>query len=261
MNGPEDQSVAAVACRFIRGRNALLCAADFGPVFMDCYLHLGQNGVVLGSGVDGKLKFLLAALSLHAAAQPRSVTCAWTVHLEDAALNFFVVAENPTGQVTGQVFAEGVRSVGANVLHAESAPSGGVRRRSTVEFAGDDMLGVAEAYYAQSEQRPARFFELGGDSFAALVAQPDCDVAWLESVDVTEVEALARGDGRAPLEVRHYRFLCGCTVERIAAAIGPALRGDLEEVFGSESHIRVTCPRCGTRHEIDRGALAPPGPA
>lgn len=253
-----DESVAAVACRFVRGRNALLCAADFGPVFMDCYLHLGQNSVVLAGGADEKLKLLLAVLALHAAAQPRAVTCAWTVHLEDTGLNVFAVAENPSGRVTGQVFAEQVRSVGANVLHAESASAGGPRRRSTVEFGGDDMLRVAEAYYAQSEQRPARFFELGGDTFAALVAQPDCDLPWLDDVGTEEVRQLAGGDGTPPLETRHYRFACGCTPARIATAIAPALLGQLDEIFGAESLIRVTCPRCGTRHEIGRGDFALP---
>ena len=47
-----EDGLVRVACRFVRGRNALLCAGDFGAMFMDLYLHLGQTGVVLGSGAD-----------------------------------------------------------------------------------------------------------------------------------------------------------------------------------------------------------------
>ena len=247
-------SAIRVACRFIRGRNALLCAADFGPVFMDLYLHLGQTNVVLAQGMDEKLKMLLAVLTLHAAASPRAVTCAWTVHLEERGANLFAVAENPAGIVTGQAFARQVRAVGGNVLHAETASAEGLRRRSSVEFAGENLLVAAERYYAGSEQRPGRYFALGGDAFALLVAQPDCDTAWLASVGGEEIRMLSE-DGSKPLETRVYRLACGCTVEKIAAAIGPALRGDLDEIFGEDTHIRVSCPRCGTKHEIARAVF------
>ena len=258
MSGPVDEGAATlVVCRFVRERNALLCVADFGPMFMDCYLHLGQNSVVLAGGADEKLKLLLAALALHAAAQPRAVTCAWTLHLEKERWNIFAVAENPTGHVTGQVFAENVREVGVSVLHSEVAAADGLRRRSSVDLPDCGVLKSAEAFYAQSEQRVARYFDLGGDEFALLSAQPDCDVEWLQAVETGEVRALARDDSHPPLETRLYRFACGCTPERIAGAIWPALQGDLDGVFGGDGHIRVACPRCGMRHELPRELFEP----
>ena len=84
-----------------------------------------------------KLKLLLVALVLHAAARPQADTCAWTLHLESAGMNLFGVVENPTGHVTGQVFTENIRPVGGNVLHAELAGPGGLRRRSSVDFKGE----------------------------------------------------------------------------------------------------------------------------
>ncbi len=260
---PEDGAAPTdVVCRFVRGRNALLGAADFGALFMDCYLHLGQNGVVLVQGADEKFKLLLAALTLHAAIRPRAETCAWTLHLEEEDLNLFAVAENPTGHVIGQVFAENIRRTGKNVLHAETAVTGGERRRSVVDLAGvGGILAMAGEFYAQSEQRPARFFDLGGDDFAVLAAQPDCDLEWLRTVTPEEVRALWQDESRQPLETRAYRFCCGCTAERVAEAIAPALRGQLDEVYGDESFIRVSCPRCGTRHEITKSLFAPGPPA
>ena len=47
-----EEGVVLVDCRFVRERNSLLCSADFGPLFMDMYLHLGQNGLVLGGCAD-----------------------------------------------------------------------------------------------------------------------------------------------------------------------------------------------------------------
>jgi molecular chaperone Hsp33 len=251
---PAEDSAVNVACRFVRGRNALLCAADFGPVFMDFYLHLGQTGVVLARGMDEWLKTLFAALTLHAAAQPRTLTCAWTVHLEEAGVNLFAVADNAAGLVTGQAFGRDVRAVGGNVLHAETAGPAGLRRRSSVPFQRADLLEAATAYYAASEQRAARYFALGGDSFALLAAQPDADLDWLQSVGLGEIERLVADSG-PPLETRVYRFGCGCTPGKIAAAIAPALRGDLDGVFGGDTHIRVSCPRCGMQHELEKSQL------
>ena len=253
-----EEGVVLVDCCFVREHNALLCSADFGPLFMDMYLHLGQNGVVWGGGADEKWKLLLAALVLHAASRPQADTCAWTLHLESAGMNLFGVAENPTGHVTGQVFTEHVRPVGGNVLHAELAGPGGLRRRSSVDFKGDDILLAAADYYVRSEQRPARYFELGGDQFALLTAQPDCDTDWLASVDGNGLAALLRDLAHPPLERRPYRFCCGCSPVRVAGVLAPALRGDLDGIFGDDAHITVACPRCGTRHQLARGLFDGP---
>ena len=252
MSTVAEDGVALVACRFVRERNALLCAADFGPLFMDMYLHFGHNCVVLGNGADEKLKLLLAAVVLHAASRPQADTCAWTLHLEAAGMNLFAVVENPTGHVTGQVFTENIRPVGGNVLHAELAGPGGVRRRSSVDFKGDDILVAAADYYLRSEQRPARYFALAGDQFALLTAQPACDTAWLESVSGSEVATRAADLSCVPLETRHYRFCCGCYPARVAGVLAPTLRDDLDGIFGGEAFITVTCPRCGTLHELAR---------
>ncbi len=249
---PPDEGAAVVACRFVRERNALLCSADFGVVFMDVYLHLGQNAVVLGGGADEKLKLLLTALTLHVASRPHADTCAWTMHFEAEKMNIFAVAENPSGHVTGQVFTDNVRSAGGNVLHAEIAGACGERRRSSIDFRGADIFAAAAGYYARSEQRPARYFDLGGDRFALLVAQPDCDEDWLAAVGTDEVRALADDGSHPPMEMRRYCFFCGCSPERIARVLGPALQRDLDGTFGDDTHITVTCPRCGTRHELSR---------
>lgn len=253
MNESSECSGAVIEALFVREHNALLCAGDFGPIFMDFYLHLGQNGVVLSGGTDEQLKLLLVAVTLHAATRPHAETWAWTLHLEREQLNLFALTENPTGHVVGQLFDENVKSTGADVLHLEMATAGGLRRRSVVDLSGGEgILGVAEAYYRQSEQRPARFFDLGNDAFCIVSAQPDGDLDWLMNVTSEEVDHRWKNAAQDPLETRSYVFCCGCSPARIAEAISPALRGDLDGVFQSEHVIRVSCPRCGAKHEIDR---------
>lgn len=242
---------AEVVSYFLRERNALLVVADFEPVFVDCYLHLAATGMVLRDGTDETLKSALAVVTLCAATRPHGETLAWTLHFEDRGLNFFVAAENQTGHLVGRVFTQNVRSVGCDVLHAEVAGASGERRRSSVQFSGD-VLAAAAQFFARSEQRPGRFFALDGDVFAALLAQPDCDTAWLESAGAADIAALVADRSLRPLEVRHYAFCCGCSPEKIAAAIGGAVSGRLDEIFGSDSHINVDCPRCGCRHELPR---------
>lgn len=233
-------------------RNALLVSGDFSAVFMDFYLHLGLAGVILRDGTDEMAKRCLAALALYGATRPRNEALAWTLHFEAEMLNIFVSADLAAGNLVGRVFAKNVRQGSGNVLYAETAGPRTRMRRSSVDFSGSDALRAAERFFLQSEQRPAKFFYLGGDKFAALAAQPDCDTEWLESADASEVAGLAASPTRPLLETRCYTFCCGCSPRKIATAIGAALQGKLDEVYGSDSHINVDCPRCGLRHELAR---------
>jgi len=249
--GEDSDGATAVLSRFLRDRNALLVSGDFSPVFVDCYLHLGGAGMVLKDGTDEILKSALAVVALYAATRPRDETLAWTLHFERQGINVFVAAENRSCHLVGRVFGKNVRSVGGDVLHAEVAGKSGERRRSSVQFSGD-VLAAAREFYARSEQRPAKFFALDGDVFAALFGQPDCDEQWLADVEAGDVESLLSDQSVAPLEVRRYAFCCGCTPEKIAAAIAGALSGQLDEIFGGDLHVNVDCPRCGVRHELPR---------
>lgn len=253
---PADEREVSVAVSFLPSRNTIMATGDFGSVFVDCYLHLAAAGMVLRDGTDGILKSSLAMLALYASTRPPEDTLAWTLHFEEEALNFFVTAENRPGLLVGRAFARNVREVGCDVLHAEVASATGARRRSSVSFEGG-VVGAVEQFYARSEQRPGRFFVLDGDTFAALLGQPDCDESWLSAVSADEVVALPSDSGTHLLEVRSYRFGCGCSPERIASAIGVAIHGSLDEVFGSDTRINVDCPRCGLRHELARNLFGP----
>jgi molecular chaperone Hsp33 len=57
------------------------------------------------------------------------------------------------------------------------------------------------------------------------------------------------------LEVRNYRFHCGCGPERIYPIIANMNDESLEAVFGGGEVIAAGCPRCGARYTITSEAL------
>src|SRR5262249_33402969 len=137
------------------------------------------------------LKEGLAAFVLHCASRPRMEHIAWTVNLQKPLLNLFLAGDNEDCLVTGRVFTEEVRRGADNLFYSDIVPRRGeATRRSIVKFDGSAMFAAAEAYYEGSEQRLARYFELGGDDFALLISHPDCDLDWLRGATMDTVRNL-----------------------------------------------------------------------
>ena len=240
---------------FVRSRNALVARADFSDLYVDYYLHQGQYGYQHSPQHDEMLKEALAAQTLHSASRPRNEICAWTIHFQDPLLNLFVTGNNRLGTVVGQIFTENVRDKGHNLFLADVVSAEDQPRRSAVEFEGTNVFQAAEHLYVQSEQRPARFFRHGPEDFVLVSAQPGCDLPWLESLDDEAVRAMDEGETLSLLEHRYYRWECGCTQERMLAVLAPHMKSDPESLFGDETLLRMSCPRCGARHTITRETL------
>ncbi len=240
---------------FVRGRNALVARADFSELYVDYYLHQGQHGYQHAPEHDGMLKEALAALTLHCASKPRNESWAWTIHFADPLLNIFVTGDNRHSRVVGQLFTENVKDDKQNLFVADLVRENAEPRRSAVEFAGRDSFRAVEQFYAQSEQRPARYFRDGIEDFIMVSAQPQCDVAWLEALDDERVRSLDADETLSLLEQRLYRWECGCTQERMFAVLASVMRTDPEGLFGDQDILRMSCPRCGARHAITREAL------
>lgn len=240
---------------FVRGRNALLTRADFGELYVDYYLHQGQLGAQHDPAHDELLKQALAAVTLHSASRPWSESVAWTIHFQDPLLNLFVAGDNRLGTVVGQLFTDGVKEDGRQLFVADVVRERAEARRSAVEFTGSDVFRAVEQYYAQSEQRPARFFQYGEEDFVFLSAQPQCDLAWLERMDDAAILTLDHTEELNLLETRRYRWECGCTQARMFAVLAHVMRSDADGLFGTDEAVRISCPRCGARHTITREAL------
>jgi len=249
-------SSTVLSVTFVRRRNALLVRGDLGPLFIDFMLHAADNRLDYSSQAGRMMKEGLAAFALHCASRPRGEHLAWTLNFQEPLINLFFTGDNEDCLVAGRVFAEDVRRGQNNLLYIDIvARRGQPPRRSVVTFDGAGLFGAAEAYYARSEQRHARYFDLGGDEFALLVSHPDCDLGWLHTVEAAAVRSLPDTETLSLIERRQYRWQCGCTQEKLMRVIAQAYQGDARAMFAGEETIRAQCPRCAAVHAITREAM------
>lgn len=240
---------------FVRERNALLARADFGELFVDYYLHLGANQIKVAPEHDALFKRALAAFTLHCASRPRNELTAWTINFQRPLVNLFLTGDNSTGAVTGRIFDENVKEGPENLFFADVVRGTQPKRRSAVPFGGDDPVAAAEAFYTRSEQRGARYFQLGEEEFALVTEHPDCDLPWFRGLTPEQVRDLDRTQTLALLERRIYRWHCGCNQDRMMEVLTPTMKHDPESLFGDDPKVEIRCPRCGARHMITREAL------
>jgi molecular chaperone Hsp33 len=252
---PDTASLVEVRSYFVRGRNALLVRGQFGPLFMDYYLHAADHQLRLCAALDARMKDALVAVTLHSAATPWNEAHAWTVNFHDPVANIFVTSDNRTATVTGRCFTENVRVRDQQLFYAQVQKTQQPLRQSTIDFEGPSFLHSVEQFYARSEQRTARFFEHSEEDYVFISAQPQCDLAWLENLTTEAVQRIDRDEQLSLLEVRRYRWECGCTPEKLYAALLPHASRDMDSIFHGGEVLHATCPRCARRYIIDREQL------
>ena len=244
-----------VRTHYVRSRNALYARVDLGELYVDYYLHLSENGLKPAPEHDALYKRALAAFVLHTVSRPWNEMTAWTINFQDPRVNLFLTGDNETGGVAGRVFAENVREFPENIFYADVVRGREPTRRSTITFTGSDPLVALEKFYDQSEQRIARFFQLGEEEFAVVIEHPDCDKAWLAALTVEQVKALETTETINLLETRLVRWFCGCNQARMLEVLAPVMRADPVELFGEHEKIEIRCPRCAACYTITREAM------
>lgn len=240
---------------FVRNRNALVARAEFGDLYVDYYLHLGANQMRVEPHHDQIFKRALAAFTLHCASRPWNELTAWTINIQEPLVNLFLAGDNETGAVTGRVFDENVKQGPENLFFADVVRGQQPKRRSAVTFEGDDPIRAVEKFYAQSEQRGARYFQLGEEEFVMVSEHPDCDLAWFRGLTIEHVKRLDDAETLALMERRIYRWHCGCNQSRMMEVLAPTMKEDPEGLFEGDPKVEIRCPRCGARHTITREAL------
>ncbi|MFT3830221.1 MAG: Hsp33 family molecular chaperone HslO [Opitutaceae bacterium] len=252
---PPPEQGLEIRSHFVRSRNVLVTRAEFSELYVDYFLHLSTYHLQLDPAHVALFKDALAAFLLHCAARPRHEIVAWTLHFEEPMVNLFLTADNEEGTVIGRVLAENVREMGGNHLYADVVAYGKPPRRSAVPFAGADPFRAAEAFYLQSEQRPARIFPLAPEEFALVGSHPDCDTAWFEALTPDQVRDLEKTETVSLLERRRYEWRCGCDQRKLLRVLAQVARKHPEEIFGDDASAQVSCPRCGAKHVITREAM------
>lgn len=247
-------SPVEIRCYFVRERNALLVRGDFGPLYMDYYLHWMQHGIQLAPEHDAILKEAVAAMALHQASRPHDEIHAWTINFQHPLLNVFVTGDNTLATVTGRIWNDGVKPMENGLFCAEKTTRYSTStQRSTVQLRrGDTPFPATEEFYQQSEQRCARIFRHSPEDFVMISSQPDCDLEWLTGLTEKDIREIDKTEDLSLLETRRYYFDCGCSAEKIIPRFAGLSLEDRDEIFGGDPSIRISCPRCGAKIDITR---------
>ncbi len=239
--------------RFVRHRNALETRASFGPVFMDYYLHLMQHSLKHAPQQDEMLKDAVAALALHLVSRPWDEVVAWTMNIQNPSMNLFVTGNCHLQSITGRIYTEHVKESAENLFFAQVARKNHEPRHSVVPFDGTDILQAAESFYKQSQQLPIRYFRMKDpEEYVLITAMPDCDLEWLEGLTSERVERLAEEEELGHLEKRLLGFGCECTLGKVIQAVTALGRKTVDELFGEEEILEISCPRCSAKYLANR---------
>ena len=244
-----------VTSDYVRDRNALFLRADLEPVYEDLELHLLQNEHHLEPDHRRMLRDALAGCTLHLCSRPRDEMTAFTMNFREPPLNVFVTGDSKRGNVCGRVFTRDIAIGGGNRVFAQISRPQLPARQSVCDVDGRDALRAIEQHYRKSEQLPVRFFRLDESELAMLVAHPDYDSAWFESVDLATVKRLPREEDLGPIERRTYHFGCGCDLTMILRMLRGASGDDVESLYGDRPQLTIECPRCASVFRVQREAL------
>lgn len=235
---------------FVRRRNCLLLRADFSPIFVDFYLHLMQHALSPREQEASIFKQLLALFTLHLVSRPWQEHHAWTLNIKAPSLaNYFVAGSSLSEDVIGRIYTEGVRMPESNILYAQNISRNKEMQTSVIPLGEGSPMDWVEDFYRQSEQRPARAFEVEGDTFALIAAQPDADFDWLSELTAGDVAQLDKTEELHLLETRRFTFRCGCSVERILPTVRAMYR-DFADILAEQGYLEASCPRCGVNYRI-----------
>jgi molecular chaperone Hsp33 len=197
----------------------------------------------------------LASITLHCASRPWKETSAWTVQFAHPRVNVFASGDNNTGTIVANLLTENLKPIDKGIFYSDVVENLKSPRRSVVDFKTDSFLKAVEIFYANSEQRPVRFFWHGEEDLVMISAQPDCDLEWLHSLDSAAIQRLDQDVELSLLERRQFRFECGCNHDRISNFILPIFKSQADELFCGDQTISVACPRCGAKHILSRESL------
>lgn len=258
MTDPESDRIGeATVRRHLDDRNqVLVLVADFGPMFA-AYLDHARRWESVPDGLSQALmRQGLGAATLHLACRPRGETVGWTINIPrpPPPTNVFLTGDSAERTVTGRIFTENVRETERSRIYVQTVRGGGTPVLSAVEVEGHDVLHFFERYYRQSEQRPARFFEITDQEFVLFAGLPETDPEWLARLSRDEAIGIA-GDGLRRLDEQVYRFLCGCSLEKILETVRTMFAADPDDLFRGELGVEVFCPRCGRRWWVDRAGF------
>lgn len=250
---------------YIPKKEALVVKVDSSDYLIDYYLHRKQYAPDTNPVHDEKLKELITCFAIHLSARTGQETHAWTVHLVgETPYSLFVTGNTglldesgvAQGFIVGHILTDHIRHTDVNSIHAQFTSRGGSTFRSMVQCDSGDIPRMVEQFYAQSEQYPLRIkLSDNSDTAVGLVALPEFDEEWVRSVPIDEATASPEVE-RHFLRTVHFKFACDCSPEKLLPFFRIMSSESLQDLYGSDDELQITCPRCGRQFGVHRSEIA-----
>jgi len=91
------------------------------------------------------------------------------------------------------------------------------------------------------------------------VALPGFDEEWFATVDLQSLVAGAAGLDQTRMRTCAFTFTCDCSAEKLAPFFRALGSSEINELFGEDPELIITCPRCGRRMSLSRSTLMAEG--
>jgi len=248
---------------YIPKREALLVRVDMSDYLIDYYLHRKDFAPDTDPEHDEKLKELIACFAVHLSARTAQETHAWTAHISSSQPYSLFVTGNTgimddagiaKGFLVGHVLTENIRHADVNSIHAQLSHRGKTFN-SMVRCDSPVIPEMVTQFYDNSEGYPIRLLlSQTSDTALGLVALPEFDAEWVASVDLEDL-ATNQSIERSLMRTCQFAFSCDCSPSKLLPFFRSMSVEALEELYGSDSALLITCPRCGKQFSISRDEL------
>jgi len=249
---------------YIPKREALLVRVDMSDYLIDYYLHRKEFAPDTDPLHDEKLKELIACFAVHLSARTAQETHAWTAHIaSESPYSLFVTGNTGVmddsgiarGFLVGHILTDNIRHADIHSIHAQLSHRGKTFN-SMVKCESSAIPSMVTQFYSSSEGYPVRLLLSDtSDTAIGLVALPEFDAEWIMSVDLEEL-VQSTEIPKSPMRTCHFAFSCDCSPAKLLPFFRSMSVDALEELYGNDSALVITCPRCGRQFSITKDELA-----
>lgn len=249
---------------YIESKNVFLIHVEMSDYLIEYYAYRKDQLAGIDGDQDSKLKDLIACFAIHLAARTALETHAWTLNIvSEEPYSLFVTGDTgeidesgiAKGNLVGNVLTEHIRHSDTNGIHAQ-CNNRGKTFNSYVPCDTDDIALMVETFYQKSEQLPLRIkLSAASDTAIGLAALPGFDPEWFANVDLEELVANPQKIEKTHMRSCMFSFKCDCSPDKLLPFFRTLEHDAVDELYGKDKELLITCPRCGRQFPIDRSLV------
>ncbi|MCO6430988.1 MAG: Hsp33 family molecular chaperone HslO [Deltaproteobacteria bacterium] len=249
---------------YLPSKNVFLVDVDMSAYLLEYYIQRKDYAGIVSSLQDEQLKDLICCFAIHLAGRTAFETHAWTLNIvSEHPYSLFVTGSSGEmdenglvkSTIVGNVLTENIRHSDTNGFHAQCTRRGSTFN-SYVPCDTSSIAGMVEHFYRKSEQLPIRIaLSANSDTGAGIIALPGFDRDWFESADIAQL--LRYNETKTRMRTCKFEFKCDCSPEKLLPFFRALSQKELQEIYGDDKELLITCPRCGKRFVIGRELVAP----